>query len=126
MITPLYAALFGFMYVFLSIRVIKNRRALSVAIGDGNNNALSRVVRAHGNFSEYVPFTLILLFLFEIQTQSSLLVHLLGISLLIGRLIHAYGLSQVNENIRLRVMGMVSTFMVIIVLCSAILFSYLY
>ncbi len=114
------------MYVFLSIRVIKNRRALSVAIGDGNNNALSRVVRAHGNFSEYVPFTLILLFLFEIQTQSSLLVHLLGISLLIGRLIHAYGLSQVNENIRLRVMGMVSTFMVIIVLCSAILFSYLY
>ena len=125
MITPFYAAILGFIYVFLSIRVIRNRRTQSVAIGDGNNNVLSRAIRVHGNFSEYVPFVLVLLFLLETQVQSTPMIHFFGISFIAGRLIHAYGVSQTDENIRLRVIGMVTTFIVIISLSSGLLLSYL-
>ena len=46
----------------------------------------------------------------EIQGAPGLLVHALGAMLLGGRLLHAYGVSQVDELIRFRVSGMTLTF----------------
>jgi uncharacterized membrane protein YecN with MAPEG domain len=130
MFTPLYAAIFAIFFVFLSIRVIKQRRRNSVGIGNGDNIELSRAIRVHANFSEYVPFALVLLFLFETQTSayyfSSIGVHFFGISLLIGRMIHAYGVSQVHENIRFRIAGMAITFCSFLLLALSILFTYLF
>ena len=45
-ITPFYAALVAFVYVFLSVRVIKTRRAEKVGLGDGDNKILRRAIRA--------------------------------------------------------------------------------
>jgi uncharacterized membrane protein YecN with MAPEG domain len=54
------------------------------------------------------------------------LVHLLGISLVFGRLSHAWGVSQLNENFRFRVFGMIATFNAIIVASVYILLSRLF
>ena len=66
-VAPLYAALLGFLLVHLSIRVIRLRRRLKVAIGVGGEAAIERAARVQANFSEYVPIALILLLLAEIQ-----------------------------------------------------------
>lgn len=134
MYTPLYAAIFTFFFIFLSIRVIKQRRRNSIGIGDGDNIELRRAIRVHANFSEYVPFALVLLYLFETKLTSqayfhsisTIGVHFFAISLLIGRLLHAYGVSQVKENFRFRVIGMVITFSSLLLLALSILLSYLF
>ena len=48
-ITPIYAALFGLMLVYLSALVIKNRRA-KVSLGDGEDPALRKVIAVHSKF----------------------------------------------------------------------------
>ncbi len=108
-ITPFYAAVFELAFVLLSFRVIRVRQRLKIAIGDGDNPGLSRAIRVHGNFSEYVPFTLLLLSFAEIRTQSSLAIHAACILFLVARISHAYGVSQIKENLRFRVFGVLVT-----------------
>jgi uncharacterized protein len=110
MITPIYAALLAIIFIFLSISTIKTRRELKIPLGDGKNPKLIKIIRAHSNFAEYVPFALILIYMAESQGAAKLLIHLLGIMLLTGRAIHAYGISQQNENYVFRVSGMTMTF----------------
>ncbi len=124
-ITPLYAAICGLIFIFLSIRVIKTRRQQNVALGTGQDTKLTKVIRVHANFAEYVPIGLLLLFFFETQWKAAIVVHLFGVSFIIARLVHAYGVSQKQENLRYRVFGMVVTFSVICVLSVGILLSYL-
>ena len=71
-------------------------------------------MRAHANFAEYVPIALLLIYFLEIESEVPWLVHALGSALLAGRALHAYGVSQLNENLRYRVIGMALTFGVII------------
>ncbi|MGZ9080482.1 MAG: MAPEG family protein, partial [Burkholderiales bacterium] len=58
-VTPLYAALLGLWLLVLSLRVVQQRRAARVSLGDGGNTALQRAIRAQGNFVEYVPLALL-------------------------------------------------------------------
>lgn len=125
MITPIYAALLAIIFVFLSISTIKLRRELKIPLGDGNNPKLTKIIRAHSNFAEYVPFALILIYMAEAQGANKLLIHLLGIALLIGRSLHAYGISQANENYKFRVSGMSMTFLSITVSAIYLIFSYI-
>ena len=124
MIIPIYAALFGLLFVFLSIRVIKQRVKNQVAIGDGQHPELMRTMRVHGNFAEYVPFALLIMFFLETQTNHSVFIHVLGLALLAGRLIHAYGVSKTDEELHFRKIGMILTFIVIISSSVRVLFSY--
>jgi uncharacterized protein len=112
--TSLYAGLLALLYVYLSTRVIKARRTAGVGIGDAGNQQLLRAQRVHANFAEYVPLVLILMVLLEFQSQPLWLIHSTGALLLGGRLIHAYGVSQDPEIIRIRVTGMAMTFCAII------------
>jgi hypothetical protein len=114
-ITALYAGLLAPLLVFLAVRVISQRRAARVAIGHGDNELLLRRMRVHANFTEYVPLALVLMGLAESLKAPSLLLHGLGLTLLAGRLVHAYGVSQTKENLNLRVTGMTATFFVLIV-----------
>lgn len=113
-VTPVYAALFGLILIVLSLRTIRVRRRLQVAIGHRDNADLERAMRVHANFCEYVPIALLLIYLLEVSTGASYWIHVLGGALLVGRLLHAYGVSQSRENLRFRVTGMVLTFTVII------------
>jgi uncharacterized membrane protein YecN with MAPEG domain len=108
-ITPVDAGLFALFFVFLSLRVIRLRRTARVSLGDGGDEELRRRSRVHANFAEYVPLTLILMLLAELQGQPGWVIHLIGALLLAGRAAHAYGVSQAPQILKLRVAGMVAT-----------------
>jgi uncharacterized membrane protein YecN with MAPEG domain len=54
--------------------------------------ALQRKVRAHGNFAEYVPHALLFIVVLELMQAPAWLLWLLGGTLTIARIAHAYGL----------------------------------
>jgi uncharacterized protein len=112
-VVPAYAAIFAFIYLALSIQVIRLRRRTKAAIGTRGDVNLERKIRVHANFAEYVPFALLLLTFAEMQGGPAWLIHLICLALLAGRTIHAYGVSQVHEDYRLRSAGMALTFAVI-------------
>lgn len=114
-IVPIYAAIFGLMLVYLSFLVIKQRRSAKVSLGDGDNPTLRKTIAVHGNFSQYVPFALLLITFVELNHASAYIVHSLCAALLIGRIAHAYGLAQAIQVMKLRQLGMALTFSVIIV-----------
>lgn len=109
-ITAFYAALLALFFVFLSFRVMGWRRLKSVELGHGEDSQLLRRMRVHANFAEYVPFTLLLMAMAESMTAPRPLIHVAGLILIAGRLIHAYGLSQSPHILRFRVGGMILTF----------------
>lgn len=109
-ITALYASLLAVLFILLSVRVIAQRREARVEIGSGESVELLRRMRVHANFAEYVPFALVLMALAESMKVPSPLMHLVGLILVAGRVIHAYGLSQSPHNLRFRVIGMSMTF----------------
>lgn len=109
-ITAFYASLLAVVFLFLSLRVIAWRREQRVEIGHGDNAELLRRARVHANFAEYVPLALLLMALAESMAPPRPLLHLLGILLVAGRLLHAYGLSQTPHILRYRVWGMALTF----------------
>jgi uncharacterized membrane protein YecN with MAPEG domain len=113
-IAPCYAAILGLLYIALSLRVIGLRRSTKVPLGDSHESSyLQRAVRAHANFAEYVPLALMLVAFAEESQLAKWLVHLLGVLLVLGRGLHAFGISQVPEDFRFRVTGMALTFSVI-------------
>jgi uncharacterized protein len=113
-IVSLYSGIFGLFFIALSIRTLLLRRRFGIAIGHLDNPILARASRVHANFAEYVPLALMLIYFLETQTSSNLWIHFICIALLIGRISHGYGVSQVQENLRYRVIGMALTFMVIV------------
>jgi len=118
-IIPVFAAVFAVFFVLLSINVIRARRQHKVGIGAGRNKSVERAMRVHANFAEYVPFALLLITLLELNRASSLLLIGLCSLLLVGRLVHAFGVSMENERFIYRVSGMVMTFTVILIAAVA-------
>ena len=124
MTSVLYAILSSIWICWLVLQVVKARRKHKIAYGDGENVELQIAKSAHGNAVETIPIMLILLFALEINQAALWLVHLLGISLLIARLIHGRGL--LSQQLKLRVLGMQLTIFVIIFLIVANLVYYPY
>jgi hypothetical protein len=123
-ITPFYAAVLGLIFAFLSVRTMRLRREFQVALGDGQQPPLLKAARVHANFAEYVPISLLLIYFLETYTHSYWWIHVLGVALLAGRIIHAYGLSQPEENYNFRRIGMGLTGIVIVVASMRLLFAY--
>ncbi|GEA13401.1 MAPEG family protein [Alteromonas sp. KUL49] len=117
-ITAFYVSLLGICYLYLSFLVIGGRRKFQVSLGDGGNEDLKRLTRAHGNFSEYVPITLIMVACVEANTGPHWTIHGLGCALLFGRVLHAYGLRNHGGASWQRVSGMLLTFAAMA--CSAV------
>lgn len=91
--TIFYASLLTLLYLYLIWQVISRRRNYRVPYGYSEQHPdLERAIRAHGNFQEYAPLFLILLYLFEISTQMEWLCWLLGALFLLGRIAHAISL----------------------------------
>ena len=108
-ITPIYAALLTCLFLLLSVRVIAYRRAHRISLGDADNTSLLKRMRAQANCAEYAPLGIVLLLLAELQGAPALALHLLGLSLVAGRVLHAYGFSARPPIMMLRVVGMLLT-----------------
>lgn len=109
-IVPIYAAALAFLFIYLSILVVRQRRLHRVAIGDGHKVSLKRAIAVHNNFAQYVPFCLLMLGMMEINHAPSYLLHALCALLLLARCLHAYGVSQEPEPLRFRRTSVLMTF----------------
>ena len=114
-VTALYAALTALLFVALSANVIRERYRGRVSVGDGGKEAMIKAMRTHANCAEYAPIALLLLLIAEVQGAPVLLLHALGLTLLVGRIIHAVGFGRTPQIIPMRRAGMVMTFTAIIV-----------
>jgi len=114
MIVALYTGLLGLLLVGLSFYVINWRRKASIGVGFLGSEELERAVRAHGNFTEYVPLALVIIGLYEMSGGAIWSIHALGSTLLVARLLHAYGLSRSAGTSAGRLLGTILTFGVIL------------
>lgn len=108
-VSPLYAGLLALLFLWLSYRVVLGRRLHKVSVGDADNKDMVKRMRAQANFAEYAPLGVILLAMAELQGVSPWLLHLLGLTLLAGRMLHAYGFGSTPQIVPLRIWGMYLT-----------------
>ncbi|REF28395.1 hypothetical protein BDD26_3292 [Xenorhabdus cabanillasii] len=117
MISSLYIVLGALLVIKLSFDVIKLRTQYRVTYGDGGFYELQTAIRIHGNAVEYIPISLLLLLIMEMNGAAVWMLHICGILLLAGRLLHYYGLH--HRELRWRRMGMIATFMSMIIMIVA-------
>jgi len=113
-IAALYAGLLALLLVGLSINVIRLRWRYRQGLGDGGHAELARAARVQGNFIEYAPLGLILIYFVEQAGMAPWAVHGLGLALLVGRAAHAWGLAHSDGPSIGRALGMGLTFGVLI------------
>ena len=108
-VTSLTTAILALVFAILCIRVVRGRLSTKTSLGDGgagsvatgNDAAASPLlvaVRAHGNFAEYVPLSLILLALVEAQGGARPMVLGLAAALVVARVAHPFGLGRRSPN----------------------------
>ncbi len=122
-ITAIYAALLGLLFLLLSVLVTKHRLRAQVSLGDGGDARLGQAIRAQANFAEYVPIALILIALAEVAGASDILMNSLGGGLLLGRLLHAWGMNQPRAIHLTRKIGMMLTWLPILLASVFLLYS---
>ena len=96
-VTPLYALPLALIFLVLWFRISGVRAATKISYGDGGNTELLRRVRQHGNFVEWTTFVLILMILAEGMGAPALYLHISGALLLIGRIVHPFGLGAIDN-----------------------------
>ncbi len=117
-ITLVYAGAMGLLSVLLANYVLYIRlRGTSVPAWQPN-----AAERVQANFVENVPLVLILMYLVEVAGAPGLFVHGSGVSLVILRLLHAWGLARYEGANYPRLIGAQGTF----VLMSTLGMSALY
>jgi uncharacterized membrane protein YecN with MAPEG domain len=114
-ITAFWAGLIGLLALVLSINVVRLRRKLSVGLGDGGHEPLERAIRIFGNYAEYTALCLVMIALLDMLAGPRWLIHACGIALLVGRAAHALGISRSSGASVGRAVGMVLTWLVILV-----------
>ncbi|MDB5973490.1 MAG: hypothetical protein JWR07_250 [Nevskia sp.] len=115
MVTPLYAGLLALWYLVLSIRVVQYRGAAKIGLGDGGNISMLRRIRAHANFAEHVPLILLMIGYLEVSRFSIYILHALGASLLVARLLHGIALSFTQKWLPGRMFGAGITFALLLI-----------
>ena len=104
-VTVLYAGILGLTAVGIAIAVGRARQAHDVSIGDGGNIEVIAAMRRHANFVEFVPITLILIALLELNGVGTTAIHALGGGLVLARLSHAFGYRADESLLVLRAIG---------------------
>jgi uncharacterized membrane protein YecN with MAPEG domain len=117
-----YAAVNALILLVLSMRVVRARFKTNTAIGDGGRPEMAAPLRAHANNAEYMPVALILLWALASPLGRSIwLIHGMGVTLTIGRVLHAIGLSRTIGPSPLRFAGMVLTWIALVVGIAGVL-----
>ena len=118
LVTSIIAAVLAIIFIKLSFAVIGLRRKNKVGLGSGGHEDLERAIRTQGNFAEYVPIGIILIACLELNGAPWWLAAIPGVSLIIGRLIHAKGMNTPPPDFSKRVLGMKFTFFTLIALVA--------
>jgi uncharacterized membrane protein YecN with MAPEG domain len=89
-VTLLYGGVTALLIVLLGLNVTRARGKMNAHFGT-SPDSIAREQRAHGNAAEWAPLGILLLLLLELAGVSSLALHVLGGSLVAGRVMHAAG-----------------------------------
>jgi len=117
--TAVFSGVLTLMFIKRSFHVIELRKINKLSLGDGGVDELMRSIRAHGNFSEYVPIGLIMMTTLELNGAPWALVGLLGTFLILGRHFHAKGLLDGESGLEKRITGMKFTLLGLALLAFA-------
>jgi len=118
-ITLLFASLHVLLMLVLLARISRHRHGQRIGLGDGGDAVLTRKIRVHGNFIEHAPFALLLLALLELSGLSSPWLWGFGSALLLGRVLHAVGLSRSGGESHGRFWGTALTWVVLLAMALA-------
>jgi uncharacterized protein len=118
----LWTGLFLILLLVLSVLVTRQRRKHHVEIGDGGVPAVNQAIRAFGNATEYIPAALVALGMLALVSAPPLLIHMIGLVLFVGRVLHAVGLSRSTAASWPRAVGVLATWIAYIAASAALLF----
>ena len=111
----LWSGLLILLMIILSGLTVTRRRRHLVAFGDGGKPELNAAARAFGNASEYIPVGLVALVLLALTGAPEVMIHGVGATLLLGRIVHAVGLLFQKGPSLGRVTGMLLTYLALLV-----------
>ena len=113
----IFASIFTLFYILLSFRIgyLRGSPVMKLFFKMDKlvpQKKLQRTVRAHGNFSEYVPLFLILLIIIESNNELSFtLLLVINLIFFYGRFAHAICFTFYDYNPFLRISGMLFTYL---------------
>jgi len=108
-VTLVFVAVFALLQIPMTIAVGLLRAKTDIHFMDGGNALLLRRMRAHGNYTETVPISLLAMAAAELAGAPSMLLWAVGGALLLGRLLH-YGTLVTSGFGFGRAIGMILTF----------------
>lgn len=118
-ISGLYISITAILVVMFAMRVIQLRRKHKIGLGSSGNEELRLANRVHANLVENAPMAMILLLVAEINDLSAIYLHLLGVTWVIGRILHAIGLTKGRGGYHLgRFWGGLLSWLVILILAG--------
>jgi uncharacterized membrane protein YecN with MAPEG domain len=120
-ITGLYAALQVFIVAALLVPIGRLRTKYDVSIHAAGHADLDVAIRRHANWTEHVPFALLLIALLELNGGSAGLLHGLGAGLLLCRIAHPLGLKSDTMRAPLRGIGAFGTVLITLITAIALL-----
>ena len=109
-IVGFYIALNMLLAPILMFRVGQVRIGKKINMGDGGDKLMLSRIRAHGNFTENAPLTLLGLVALAFLGAHPIALHIFGAAFFIGRILHAFGMS--GKFIMGRLVGTLTTLLV--------------
>jgi uncharacterized membrane protein YecN with MAPEG domain len=115
----LYIGLMVLVFLGLKLNVGRVRAGAKVSVGDGGNEGLIRAMRVQANAVEDAPVALLGLLALAGLAAPVWLIHALGGTLVVSRLLHAFGLgSSARRNLG-RSVGTLGSGLVLLVTAGA-------
>ncbi len=108
-VTTLFIGVFVLVQIPMTVMVGYRRAVTGIQFFDGGDQTLLRRMRAHGNYTETVPIVLLAMAAAELTGAPTWLLWGGGVSLLVGRLMHAAVLVLRGWGLP-RAIGMILTF----------------
>ncbi len=112
-ITPIYIAVLGLLFVAITARIALYRTKSRISLGTGGDPEMLRRMRGQANFVETVPMALFLLVAMEMLGASNTWLHALGLTLVLGRVVHYFGLIKLAP-LSFRIFGIGVTLLTIL------------
>jgi len=117
----LYVGLGVLLLMLLKMNVGRVRTGEKIAFGDGANERLQRSMRVQGNAIEDVPITLLGIMALAMLNAPVILIHVLGATLIVARILHAVGLSQSAGTTFGRLVGTLGSVLVMLVTAGSVI-----
>ena len=119
-VASVYVAVNILILVWLAFRVVTHRARGKISLGDGGSDDLAVAIRVHGNASEYIPAMLVGLMALAFLSAPNWVIHALGATFTLGRLMHPIGMTR--GPIQLRQIGILLTWLCLVILSLVLLY----